>query len=261
MESVPPVPEPQAFESPAPAMSLAGRLMNIFAAPGDVFDEIKAAPPRAANWLVPVLLTIVVGVISCFVIFAQPGVRESIHEQQVKALDQRVKQGKMTQAQEDQALQMMDRFTGPTMLAVFGSFGVAVNSFIAIFWWALLLWLFGRWFLKTQFPYMKAVEVVGLASMIILLGLVLTTLLSACLGRLYATPSLGLLVSNFDPTRRGHLLLGAVNPIYFWHTGLLALGLAKLSAVPAAKAAAIVFGYWILAELLLIAVGLGQWAL
>jgi Yip1 domain len=261
MEPIPPTSETQSTEPPAPTMSLAGKLLNVFAAPSDVFNEIKAAPPRVANWLVPVLLSVIVGVISCFIIFAQPGVRQAIHEQQVKALDQQVQKGKITQAQEDQFLQMSERFTGPTMLAIFGSFGVVLNSFITVFWWALLLWLFGRWFLKAQFHYLKAVEVAGLASVIIALGLVLTALLAACLGRLDSTPSLALFVSDFDPTRRTHLLLGAANPVYFWHTGVLAVGLAKLSAAPAAKAAAVVFSYWVLAELLLIAVGLGQWAL
>jgi hypothetical protein len=42
---------------------------------------------------------------------------------------------------------------------------------------------------------------------------------------------------------------------------VLALGLAKLSGAPVTKAVIILFSYWILAELLLIAVGLGAWTL
>jgi hypothetical protein len=261
MESTPSMPELQPVESRPPATSLAGRLLNVFAAPGDVFDEIKTAPPCVSNWLVPVLLAAVVGVISVCIIFAQPGVRQTIHEQHVKALDKQVQQGTMTQAQEDQALQVMEKFTGPTMLAILGSFGVVVSSFISIFWWALLLWLFGRWFLRARFDYLKAVEVAGLGSVIITLGLIITALLAASFGRLYATPSLALLVSEFDPSQRVHALLGAVNVIYLWHAGVLSVGLAKLSGAPVAKAAVIVFGYWVLVELLLIAIGLGQWAL
>ena len=183
-------------------MSLAGKLMNVFAAPGEVFDEIKAAPPRVANWLVPVLIYAVAGVISVCILFAQPAIRQTIHDQQVKALDQQVQQGKMTQAQEDQALQVMDKFMGPTMLAVFGSVAMVMYSFVSVFWWALVLWLLGRWFLKTRFAYLKAVEVAGLASIILVLGMILSTLLAVILGRLYAGPSLALLVSDFDPTRR-----------------------------------------------------------
>jgi hypothetical protein len=69
------------------------------------------------------------------------------------------------------------------------------------------------------------------------------------------------LVSDFDPTKRAHLLLGAANIVYFWHTAVLGVGLAKLSGVSTAKAVIVVFTYWVVAELLLIAVGLGQWTL
>jgi hypothetical protein len=242
-------------------MSLAGRLMNVFAAPGEVFAEIKQAPTSVANWLVPLLIYAVVGVISVCIMFAQPAIRQTIHDQQVKALDQQVQQGKMTQAQEDQALQVMEKFMGPTMLAIIGSFGLVIYSFVSVFGWALVLWLAGRWLLKSRFDYMKVLEVAGLSSVIVALGMVITTLLAVILGRLYAGPSLALLVDNFDPKNRGHLLLGAFNLIYLWHAGVLAVGLAKLSGAPAAKAAAVVFGFWVLIELLLIAVGLGQWAL
>jgi mannitol-specific phosphotransferase system IIBC component len=242
-------------------MSLAGRLLNVFAAPGEVFDEIKIARHRAANWLVPLLIYAVVGVISVCILFAQPAIQQTIHDQQVKALDKQVQQGKITQAQEDQALQVMEKFMGPTMLAIFGSFALIIYSFVSVFGWALVLWLAGRWLLKAQFDYMKVLEVAGLSSVVVVLGMVISTLLAVILGRLYAGPSLGLLVDNFDPVNRGHLLLGAVNVINLWHAGVLAIGLAKLSGAPAAKAAAVVFGFWVLIELLLIAVGLGQWAL
>ena len=261
MDPVQPNPEPQPVASPAPANSLPGRLLNVIAAPGELFEEIKVAPASAANWLVPVLLFAVIGVISVCIMFAQPAIQQAIHDQQVKAFDKRVQQGKMTQAQEDQALQVMDKFMGPKMLAVFGSLGIVTNSFISVFWWALVLWLCGRWLLKARFDYLKAVEVAGLSSVIMTLGMVIGTLLCVIVGRLNAGPSLALLVNDFDLSNRAHLLLGAANAIYFWHTAVLAIALAKLSGASTAKAMLVIFAYWVLIELLLIAVGLGQWTL
>jgi hypothetical protein len=255
------MPGPSPTAAPAPTTSLAGRLLNVFAAPGEVFEEIKVSAPSFANWLVPVLIFAVVGVISVCVLFAQPAIQQTIHEQQVKAYDKLVQQGKMTQAQEDQIIQMMDKLMGPKMLAVIGSVGMVIYSFVSLFGWALVLWLLGRWFLKARFEYLKILEVAGLASVIVALGTVIGTLLAVILGRLYAGPSLALIVSNFDPTNRVHLLLGAANVIYFWHAGVLAIGLAKLSGASMTRAFAVVFGFWVLIELLLIAVGLGQWAL
>ncbi len=261
METTSPVPESAPVVPQTPATSLAGKLMNVIAAPGEVFSEIASVSARTANWLVPVLIYTVAGVISVCILFKQPNIRQTIHDQQVKALDQQVQQGKMTQAQEDQALQVMDKYMGPTMLAVAGSVGMVLYSFVSLFWWALVLWLLGRWVLKSQFGYMKAVEVAGLASVILVLGLAIGTLLAVILGRLYVGPSLDLLVSDFDPTRRVHLLLGAANAVYFWHTAVLGVGLARFSGRSTAKALMAVFIYWIVAELLLIAVGLGSWTL
>jgi hypothetical protein len=258
METIPPITEAQATEPQTPATPLAAKLFNVVAAPGEVFAELGAAPARVVNWLAPVMILAVAGVIASCIMFAQPAIRQGIRDQQAKALDQQVQQGKMTQAQEDQALQIMDRFMGPMMLTVFGSVGSVLNSFISVFWWALVLWLLGRWFLKARFNYMKAVEIAGLASVIIVLGMVISTLLAVILGRLYVGPSLALLVNDFDAKNRIHLLLGAANLVYFWHTAVLGLGLAKLSGLSTAKSITVVFTYWIVAELLLIAVGLGS---
>lgn len=257
MDPVHSMPEPPPVAPPAPVTSLAGRLLNVIAAPGEVFEEIKAAPPRVANWLVPVLLFAVVGVISMCVMFAQPAILQTVRDQQAKAYDKMVQQGKMTQAQEDQILQFM----GPTVLAVGGSIGIIFYSFVSIFGWALVLWLLGRWLLKTRLGYMKMVEVAGLSSLIIALSMVVGTLLCVIFGRLNAGLSLAMLVNDFDISNRVHLLLGAANVFNFWHVAVLAIGLAKLSGASMARTAIVIFAYWVLAELLLIAAGLGQWAL
>src|SRR5208283_1765569 len=107
MEQIPPSPA-----LPAPASSLAARLTNVFVSPGDVFEEVKVSTPEVNNWLIPILIFSVVGILSTFVIFSQPMVIQEIHDQQAKVFDQQVKAGKMTQAQADQALAMAEKFSG-----------------------------------------------------------------------------------------------------------------------------------------------------
>ena len=94
------------IESPQP-MSLSGRLMNIFVAPGDVFESIKPAPSRASNWLVPVLLACAVGVINVWVMFSQPAIQQQFRAQQAMKFDQLVEDGKMTREQADQVQNQM----------------------------------------------------------------------------------------------------------------------------------------------------------
>jgi hypothetical protein len=259
MEAPPTLPPPT---GPVPAtMPLSARLLNIFAAPGEVFDAVKPAGRSAANWLVPVLLSCVVGVASSIAIMSQPGFQHQIREQQAKAMDKLIEAGKMSQADADRALAVAERFSGPAVMMVFGSIAAVFYAFGRVFWWALMLWLAGRWFLKRRFGYVKAVEVAGLATMVSVLGAVVTVLLTLSLDRMFATPSLALLVSEFDPANKTHLLLGAANFLNLWLAGVMAVGLAKLAGVAFHKAALVVFSFWVALELGLIFVGLGQLAL
>ena len=242
-------------------MSLAARLLNIFAVPSEVFLDIRSAPHSVSNWLVPIILSSLVGVFSALVIFSQPTIQVQIREQQAKAMDSQVKAGKMTQAQADQSQAMIDKFMGPAFLKVVGSVGAVVSSVTRVFWWAFVLWLMGQLFLKVRFPYSKAVETAGLVMMISVLGMIISLLLIVNLGKLFAAPSLALAVEDFDVQRKSHVALGAANVFSFWFVGLMALGLAKLADVPFARAGFLVFGFWILQEMFFILTGLGQLAL
>ena len=146
------VPTNLGSESNLPQTSIWSRLLNVFAAPREVFEEVKNSPPSTSNWLVPALIYVVVGVISSFVIFSQPAIVQQIRDQQAKVMDQQVKDGKMTQAQADQATAMMEKFAGPGMLMVFGCVGAVLGSFRHIFWCAFILWLMGLLIFENKIP-------------------------------------------------------------------------------------------------------------
>jgi len=237
-------------------MSLGARLLNVFATPGEVFEDVKTAPPSVANWLLPALLFALISVLSAVVIFSQPAIQQKMREEQAKGMDKLVQAGKLNRADADRALEMVGRFTLPVLIVT-----MPIVSFVRVFWWGLVLWLLGLWFLKVRFQFLKALEVAGLATMIIVLGTVVAFLLTINLSRLFATPSLGLLVSDFDATRKSHLMLGAANVFSIWVVGVMSVGLARLAGVPFLRAAWIVFGYWVAQQLFFIFCGLGQFAL
>ena len=262
MDQPPPMSESPPATPPAPpATSIWSRLTNVLVEPGAVFEEVKASAHSAANWLLPVALLSAAGVIAAFVMFSQPNIIQKIHEQQAKAIDKQVEAGKLTRAQADQALAMAEKFTGPTMMTIFGSVGAVILSFIRVFWWGLILWLISKIFLKQRIGYRKAVEVAGLTQVIILLNTVVGTLLIVCFGKLGATPSLALALGEIDFNSKVHLLMAAANVFYFWQVAVLSIGLARLSGASVPRALAFVGGYWLVTELLLIACGLGQFAI
>ena len=266
MEEPPPVLDSPPESPPPPAMSLAARLLNVFAVPGEVFTEVKASRICIGNWLVPALLSALVAVLTAILVLSQPAVQQQVHdrtERQAKGLDEQVKAGKVKEADANRAVALLRAVTKPDTLKILASTAVALVGFARVFWWAFILWLLGRWFLKVRFGYPKALEVAGLGLMISILGTVVTLLLMLNLPSLFAAPNLALAVSDFDASRKSPLLLGAANVFAFWMIGVLSVGLAKLAGVPFLRAAWFVFAAWLIQEscFVLLAGVLGQFAL
>lgn len=115
-----------------------------------------------------------------------------------------------------------------------------------------MLWFIGRVFLKTRFPFLKALEVVGLTGIILLLGIVVTGLLIAATGDATAHPSLSLLAGKLNPSHGLRKVLDLFNLFHLWTTAVLAVGLSRLTGVTFKEAAFWVFGYWLLARIALV---------
>jgi hypothetical protein len=218
---------------------LPARLLNVFAVPGDVFDEVKATAPSTANWLVPALLLVIVSWVGAWLIFSQPSVQQQMSELTDQAIQKQVERGKMPKEAADQARQI-----GQIMAKVTPFVAPVFVAFITPFGWGLILWLVGTQVLKGHFAFLKAVEVAGLASAISVLEAVVKALLVVSMGNLFASPTPALLVKDFDPQKPSHALLAVVNVMTFWLLAVRSAGLARLAGVPYARAAVWVFAIW-----------------
>jgi len=238
MDEATPPPEPA---STAPAgSSLVSRLFNVLAAPGEVFDEVRSSPPRTANWLVPALVLMVVGLAGLWLCFSQDSIQQQLSEFLDKTLAKNPAMGQMN----EQARAMTEKFSGIVMKVSMSSEPV-VTGFVMPFCWGLIIWVLGAKVFKGNFGFMKAVEVAGLTNVLAILEAVVKTLLAIALGNIWAGPHLGLMVKDFDPANPAHIVLAAINLISFWSVAVRAVGLAKLSGVSFAKAAAWLFGLWL----------------
>jgi hypothetical protein len=124
-------------------------------------------------------------------------------------------------------------------------------SCLRIFGWALALWLVGRWLLKSSFGYLKAAEVVGLATMISVLGVVVKTLLQVNFSNPSASPSLALVVGQFDEKNVLHMMLAMLNLFDFWELGIMGAGLARLTGATWARATLPLLPVWMLVSAVL----------
>ncbi len=230
--------EPQSSPTPT-GMSLPARLLNVFAIPGDVFAEVKQSPPAPANWLVPAVLLILVSWISSWIVLSQDSIRYQVSEMTEKSIQKQIEKMKMPA---DQA-EKMRSYGALGMKATMVVAPVCV-AFVTPFFWGLVLWLVGTKLNKGSFGFMKAVEVAGLANSIVILEAIVKTLLIVLSGNLFASPSLALLVKDFDPQNTTHGLLAAVNVMTVWLLMVRVIGWARLTEVSFARAARWVFGIW-----------------
>src|ERR1039458_2657347 len=158
-----PIPSPPPEGAPCEPSSLTDRLTNVIAAPAEVFAEIKTAPVRASNWLVPLILACIATAVYISVAFSQPPILRGLQEQRGKAVQKRVAAGKMTQAEADQAAAMAGQFMTPAIMKIFGAGGAVLGSAAGLFLMGAAIWLALKCCTAARLDYMKVVEICGLA--------------------------------------------------------------------------------------------------
>jgi hypothetical protein len=218
-----------------PCTSVWTRLLNILASPSEVVDEVAISPPKHANWLLPTLLVCATGLI----LLCATGDKNSA----VTAVAKLSLASQLSGAQAD----WLSRHW-----RLISSSSVCLGAFVGLFWSAFVIWFIGRVPFKSHFPFVKALEAVGLTSSILVLGTIVTALLTLATGDALARPALSLLVLKIDPGSEDRLALETLNLFHWWTVAILALSLSRLSAVSFKEAAFWVFGYWVVARLAII---------
>src|SRR6266704_2757460 len=209
------IPPPMPILPNGARMSLAARLTNVFSGPGEVFEAIAKGPPSTGNWLAPALLSCVLGIVSTMVIFSQDNVVQQIRDQQAQVLERKLE--KLPKEKREQVREMMEKWTSPSLMKLFGSVGTVVRSFGSLFISAGVLWLVGTRLFKGSFSFMQAAEVCGVAAMINILGGIVTMLLVIVMGNTLATAGPALLIREPAPSNPAHLMLSALNVMTFWY--------------------------------------------
>jgi len=240
-----PDPPPLDEASAVATSSLPGRLFNVFAAPGELFDELRYSPVRHVNWLVPLVLSIAVGILFSTVAFSQPDLVAQVFRQQEEALSARVEKGKITQEQADRALQGMRQFQNPKFMMLMGSVGASIGGVVFLVILSCLLWLLTAKILGGTLSLAKAFELTGLAGTINVLGGLVTLMLVLLKGNIAAGPSAALLLGTGDQGSYLYQYLAALNVMTLWYLAVLSIGAAKLAGRSPLAAGSWIFGCWV----------------
>jgi hypothetical protein len=239
-----PVSSPPSGGAPSEASSLTDRLANVLCAPGEVFEEIRNAPVRASNWLVPLILSSIATVIYISIAFSQPAILRDMQEQQAHAIQKKVSAGKLTQAQADQAATMTAQFMTPTLLKIFGSGAAILASAAGLFLMGVGIWLALKCCTGAKPKYMKVVEVCGLTLLIDVPQKLLRVCLVLWKENLLATASPTLFLAHPSTTNKAHIFLSMIDVVDFWWLAVLSLGVSKVASLRYRTGAFITFGVW-----------------
>jgi hypothetical protein len=224
--------------------SFGSRLINVYASPSEAFEGITAAPSKTKFWMIPWLASILLGVISVFLIFSNPALQQQIADTQARAMQQRVERGEMTQQQADMAQDQMESMGG--LMQIFGAIGIVFVITAYFFGGALIFWLVGKFGLKSPEGYGTYLAVYGTSAWIAVLGGIITLLMILGLGSLYASPGAALAVlSDYDATNSVHRILTRLDVFAGWQAFVIGVGLAKVTGKPSGTAIAYAMGLWV----------------
>ena len=250
--------EHETVTQPAPAteevkpMSFTEKLVNIFAAPGELFENVRLTGKTPSNWVIPVAIMIVVAIAMQQIIMNNPSLADqtkALVEKSVKdRLDKQVQEGKITPEQAETQREQIENMSNPTSAfnIVMRIVGVVVFMPIIVFVMGLIYWLLGKFAMQGNAPYMKVVEVIGLTLLIAAVESIVTTVMAIGLDSLHAGPNLAIFVQNFDFANKVHMALAKVNIFTIWSLIVTSIGLSKIFQRDLPKVLVLVFSLWIL---------------
>jgi hypothetical protein len=248
--------------APQPTTSLLARLLNIFAIPGQVFEEVRQSRHKIGNWAVPALLCGLALGAAAMVAMAQPQGWKKYSEQyeklraaQAETMAAAVKSGQMTRADADKALAMFAPLGRPAVVRWLAAAAGFCGGVAGIFWWAFIVWLLARTFLRSPAPFGKALEVAGLASMVGLLNTAGGLALSVKLGALVSGSGFVLSVPDLNAPGQ-QLLAWALSLLDFWFIAVLGVGLGRLTGAAWMRCVLLLFACWMAGGVLGALIGL-----
>ncbi len=241
----------QPISQPQPS-SFLNRAANVFMAPGELYAEVATVKEQTTSWVIPMILAIVVALLSVMTVYTNPSFKQQLLEAQRQALQQKVENGEMTEAQRARAEEFLE---SSSMSFYFGVGASVIGPPIVLFCAALGIWLFAKLALKATAGYQKWLELYGLASLIGVVGTVISLITMHLFDSIHATASGSLLLSTFNPAEFSHRLLAAITLFGIWQTAVVGIGVAKIAGKPTGTTVLLVYGLWLAVVLVEAATG------
>jgi len=230
-------------------------IIGVITSPGETFETI-AITKRKNYWILPVLISVVIGIVVTFIFFKDEqlisGLMDKQREQLEKQMDEQVKDGKMSPEQSKQAVEQAEKFMDPKSIffQVIGYGGVVIVPFLMLFVLSLIYMLLLKMF-KAEIDFGNLLNIVGLPMIITSIGAIVGLVLSVLLGKMSsASPAL-----LYSDGKLGDFLL-KIDLFTIWYYVAVSIGISKFAKISSGKAYGMVFGVWVFWILVTSALGL-----
>ena len=231
-------------------ISLSDAMTGVFTEPRAAFEGVKNSKKRS-YWLVPTIIVIIFAIVASFLVLNDEELYSEIKAMQreaiTKRMEERVKEGKMTQEQMDEAIERTEKFTDKSspFFLVSTILGPIIGGFIILFLQALILWLVLKIF-KGAASYMLVVCVAGLAALINVISTVINTVLAIVTGRLVVNIGPVLLFAKDSLGENMMKFVSHFDLITIWYLIVLGIGLSAVSGLKNTKTMPVVFVLWLI---------------
>jgi Yip1 domain len=238
-------------------LSHSDKMIGVFSEPSTTFEKIAKSPPKVIDWFLPILLLCVLVSIQQVLYHSNPEIAFQLKQKQMEAIEKRldaqVESGQLTRDQANQQRDMienrMDQMGGLTL--VFSIIGIFIVIFIIFFIMAGIYFLLAKFVLKGEGGYTHVMVASGLSAYIGILGVIIITIISLLMGKLFMDTSLASFMSSDKSTLTGWIF-AKLDLFTIWSFAVFAIGLAKMfKSTSTQKYYMLVFGVWLIGGLIL----------
>lgn len=257
---------PEEFELEEP-LGFFDKMIGVFTAPASTFAEIAKQPPKVADWLIPLLISIVFAAAAQILMQSDENIARQMKEMQMEAIHEsiaeKVESGELTAAEAEERMNMIEsRMQSQGGLQAIGSiFGAVVGGFAAFFLIVTIYFLIAKFVFKDEGTYGSAMSAYGLAYYVIILQTIVYVAAALASGQMIFGTSLtafaGIDIGTFEGT-----MATLVDPFKIWMYIVAGIGFAKMFKAQSSQKYIFAFiGLWIVFKVIVYFITAGSIAL
>lgn len=191
--------------------------------PISILSKISPSSPNEWRWKWALITLICIEILSQVIIFNQPQVFEQAKSAHIEASEAKMKKDGVDPAVTTNAVQAMRDRIQPIFFIIMNSGRAVIETAARFAMITMGFWIVLRVFLN-KFPSLSpSLEIAGLASAPLALGLIAKLASVLITGNLTAAPDASLFLTFSDPLNIGKVTLSFLNPFSIWAAAILAL--------------------------------------